>query len=148
MHAIMAINMWLNSTHQASKRLSIMHQYDSMLCIHCSMMCIRHQYGLMFISMAQCCVSGFIMAKCCAGINSWPNAVHRASLYAQTCASCVNIARCGLHSCLKLCIMHWNTIWLDQYYLVLAGGQCWPFHWLGQRSKRTEKCFKVRNTNC
>ena len=83
------------------------------MCIHSSMMCIRHQYSLMLcirhIIIAQCCVSGIynIMGSmlCKPQFMAWCCASGQHHNMAQTCASCINIRLDVLHPWLELCIM-------------------------------------------
>ena len=114
----MAMHQWLNCSasiwltavhqasiialHQASMWLCIMQQYGSMLCIHGSMMCIRHQYRLMLY---QASLYGSILCIRHCFVTAWLNAV-QALIYgpvlcirhhntAQTCPSSISKARSG-----------------------------------------------------
>ena len=86
------VSIWLSTACTSciinmAQMLCIVHQYDSMLCIHGSVLCIRHHYGKI------------IMAQCCAGINLWPNAVAICIMYQYAWLD-------AMRPWLKLCFMH------------------------------------------
>ena len=83
--------LWFNAVYQASKWLNAVHHvsinYGSMLCIHDSLMCIRHQYGLMLCIRHHYGTILLILLNVVQALLYGPMLCKRHHNTAQTCAS-------------------------------------------------------------